>query len=86
MGLQLIVRCQDERQLSASLGDIAASCECFAVDRELLGLSIPTKVIDAIGEERIRDSLSTYEVYELWSGNWRSPASEPKARTGWKFW
>ncbi|MFT3802664.1 MAG: hypothetical protein QM766_15775 [Burkholderiaceae bacterium] len=86
MGLQLIVRCQDERQLSASLGDIAASCECFPVDRELFGLSVPTKVIDAIGEERIRDSLSAYDVYELWSGNWRSPTSEARARPGWKFW
>ena len=70
MGLQLIVHCENEREIIDSLKDIVDSCERFFIDNNLFGLSIPTNVLDLVGEDDIWIILEKFDVYDLWSGNW----------------
>lgn len=85
MGMQLLVRCNDESQLLGSLGKIGISSECFPAGQGLYGLSIPAKVVESMGEEHLWSSLSIYEVYELWSGNWRLPVLKKKQNPAGSF-
>lgn len=70
MGLQLIVHYENESEIIDSLKDIVDSCEGFFIDNNLFGLSIPTNVLDLIGEDDIWITLEKFDVYDLWSGNW----------------
>ena len=70
MGLQLIVHCENEREIIDSLKDIVDSCEGFFIDNNLFGLSIPTNVLDLVDEDNIWLALEKFDVYDLWSGNW----------------
>ncbi|SDP32933.1 hypothetical protein SAMN04488595_107146 [Ralstonia sp. 25mfcol4.1] len=71
MSLQLIVQCgtvaEVETMLSASCG---SAVEVFAIDMDNIGVSIPTLLLDSVGEERIRAALSHARVYDLYSGIW----------------
>ena len=71
MALQLVVQTQNSKELSASLGNLAESIELFPMSGALWGVSVPTKTIDIIGEDRIHRSLSKFNVYDLYSGEWR---------------
>jgi len=71
MSLQLIVQCgsvaEVETMLSASCG---SATEVFAIDTDNIGISIPTLLLDSVGEDRIRAALSHVRVYDLYCGIW----------------
>lgn len=71
MALQFIVQTQSSSELSTSLSKLAESIELFPVSSALWGISIPTKVVDVVGEDRIRSSLVKFNVYNLYAGEWR---------------
>ncbi len=73
MGLQLILLTQDKSVLDGVVGDAAAECEVFPIDDQLLGVSIPSRLVDAIGEATIRDRLTRWTHFDLWEGSWRRP-------------
>lgn len=70
MGLQVIVCCENENEIINSLKDIVDSYEGFFIDKNLFGLSIPTNILDLVGENNIWTALERFDVYDLWSGNW----------------
>jgi hypothetical protein len=71
VSLQLIVRgasaADIEATLAPSCGDAA---EVFAIDMENVGISIPTALLDSVGEEKIRTALRYARVYDLYAGVW----------------
>ena len=71
MALQFIVQTPNSKELSASLGNLAESIELFPISGVLWGISVPTKSVDSIGEDRIRNSLSKFNAYDLYAGKWR---------------
>jgi hypothetical protein len=71
MGLQLIVQAEEEAAVRKFLGDVAGQSEVFQLAGELWGLSIPTKVVDAVGESAIRRRLSSLNIFDLYEGRWR---------------
>lgn len=70
MGLQVIVCCENENEIIKSLQDIVDSYKGFFIDKNLFGLSIPTNILDLVGENNIWTALERFDVYDLWSGNW----------------
>lgn len=80
MGIQVIVRPDTAKVLESSLKDIVLQCEIFPIDNGYIGISIPTKVLDAYGEKDIEKVLSTLEHFDLWAGSWKKPNSK------WRLW
>ncbi|NAR52794.1 hypothetical protein GPS59_01980 [Acinetobacter haemolyticus] len=70
MGLQVIIRCENENEIIESLKGVIDSCEGFFIDKNLFGLSIPTNILDFVGEDNIWAALKNFDVYDLWAGNW----------------
>lgn len=71
MALQFIVQSSDNAAVSATLGSLLNLIEVFSISGALWGISVPTKVVDSVGESRIRKLLSSFNVYDLYSGEWR---------------
>jgi hypothetical protein len=71
MGLQLLVQSESEAVVESLLGSIAERAEVFHVEGALWGISIPTKLVDEVGEEGIRQRLSRLNVYSLYEGQWK---------------
>jgi hypothetical protein len=70
MALQLIVQTANNKELFASLGNFVESIELLPMADGLWGISVPTKSVDILGEDRIRNSLSKFNVYDLYTGEW----------------
>ena len=79
MGLQVIVEAESAERVHEALGHIASSAEVFPVEA-WFGVSIPTSVVDDIGEAEVRRRLSQLKHFDLWEGKWSLP------KRGWKFW
>lgn len=73
MGLQLIVKEQSTAGIRISLGEIFEYSEIFQIEKELFGISIPTEIVDRMGEKLIFKQLKNLEYYSLWSGKWHKP-------------
>jgi len=71
MGLQLIVQAESEASVAKLLGNAATRSEVFQIAGELWGVSIPTKVVDEVGESVLRRRLSSRNVFDLHEGHWR---------------
>ncbi len=80
MGIQVVIKATSENDIELALGFIAAQCEIFPIEVGLFGLSIPTKIIDAVGSQDIETKLSTLEHFDLWTGAWL------KQKCNWKLW
>ena len=70
MSLQLIVRGISLSDVERSLDLLDGGAEVFSIDRELVGISIPTRLLDTVGEEKVREALRHLIVYDLYSGVW----------------
>ena len=80
MGIQVVVKATSENDIELALGDIAAQCDIFYIEAGLFGLSIPTKIVDSVGEQATETKLATLEYFDLWTGTWR------KQKTKWRLW
>ncbi|MEJ2496750.1 MAG: hypothetical protein P8Y43_04620 [Sulfurovaceae bacterium] len=52
------------------MNTIIENLDVFVIDENLYGISIPTKVIDLIGEDKIFTLLDNFTYYFLWDGKW----------------
>ncbi|MFZ6876433.1 hypothetical protein ACO0LF_30645 [Undibacterium sp. Di27W] len=73
MGIQVIVKTGSASEIASVLGTIATDCEIFPIDEANWGVSIPTKLIDAVGEKSIRVALDKLVHFDLWAGSWKMP-------------
>lgn len=80
MGIQLIVETNQVPIVEEALGVFAVRCEIFPIEFNKIGVSVPTKVVDEIGDDCLFKQLAKLRFYNLWSGKWVEP--KPK----WKFW
>ncbi|MBC3919410.1 hypothetical protein H8L32_18105 [Undibacterium sp. CY18W] len=80
MGIQVIVRARVASDIESALGNIALECEIFSIDSSSWGISIPTKLIDVVGEKNVREFLGKFDHFDLWTGVWIP------AKPRWKFW
>jgi len=55
MSLQLITRDISLSEVERSLDLFEGRAEIFSVDSEHVGFSIPTRLLDTVGEERVRE-------------------------------
>jgi hypothetical protein len=76
MGIQIIVKTKTVSDIETALGGIASECEIFAIDTTDWGVSIPGKVINAVGEQHVEAVLGKLEYFDLWAGAWKS--AKPK--------
>ncbi len=75
MSLQLIVQCGSVADVEAMLATTAeGGAEVFAIDVDRVGISIPTRLLDSVGEEAVRAALRRVRVYDLYAGAWTDAA------------
>lgn len=74
MAYQYVVRDSNLELVQEKFEKLSDHIEIFAIEETLIGISIPIKVFDDIGNDRIRQVLSGFFVYDLWSGDWTRPA------------
>jgi hypothetical protein len=70
MSFQLIARCGSLREIEDNLNPVCAGAEVFYIDRDHVGISVPTRLLDAVGEDAIRAALRHIPVYDLYAGVW----------------
>ena len=70
MGMQFVVHTTSADSVCAALGSIADEVEIFPITISTIGVSIPTKVLDAVGEKAILGRIASFEHFDLWSGTW----------------
>jgi hypothetical protein len=70
MALQVIIVNQSLEAVTRQLGNIAPQCEIFPISSRHVGVSVPSKVLEAIGEDRVRESLMRMNYYDLYKGQW----------------
>lgn len=75
MGIQVIVKAKSASEIETALGNIAPECEVFPIDTTDWGLSIPTKIIDAVGEQNVQAALDKLNHFDLWAGKWKPKKS-----------
>lgn len=80
MGIQVVIKADTAKAIELVLGDVAHQCEIFPIEGNYFGLSIPTKIVQALGEDGAKAKLALLEHFDLWEGVWRRP------KTKWKFW
>ena len=71
MGLQLVVQAESEATIVKLLGSAGPMTEMFQLSGDLWGISIPTRVVDELGESVIWKRLSSVSVFDLYEGHWR---------------
>ena len=86
MAMQFIVQdaSRDGRLRDVLLG-LDEHIESFAPSGDDVGVSVPTKVLDRIGEDGICNLLSQYRYYDLYAGTWHVPEPPVKERISWWF-
>jgi hypothetical protein len=70
MGLQIILKDTNENEIYSTFNTIIENLDVFVIDENLYGISIQTKVIDLIGEDKIFTLLDNFTYYFLWDGKW----------------
>lgn len=71
MSLQLIALLGSVADAEASLAPVSRNgAEVFTIDKEHVGISVPTGLRTSIGEEAIRTALKHVRVYDLYAGVW----------------
>ena len=80
MGIQVIAKAKNVSIIENALGHISNQCEVFPIEPGHFGLSIPTKVVDSIGESATQKILSRLEHFDLWAGSWK------KQKPIWQLW
>ncbi|MCS3433512.1 hypothetical protein M2387_004095 [Klebsiella sp. BIGb0407] len=70
MGIQVIVKAERPK-IENALGSLHSDSEIFPVSSGVFGLSIPTNIINTVGEDEIFRRLAPLERYWLWLGQWQ---------------
>lgn len=73
MGIQVVVEAAKMSEVENALAPIVFECEVFTMETGRIGISIPTKVVDRVGEEMVRRALSRLHHFDLWEGQWHPP-------------
>ena len=70
MGMQIIINNSERIVFENKFNEIIDLCEVFIINEQYTGISIPTKLVDNYGENKILQQLYKIHYYDLWSGTW----------------
>jgi hypothetical protein len=73
MSLQLVVIADRLSDIEAALGAVFSESGAFPVGPTKFGLSVPTQVLDAVGQDVLLLKLSGLNYFDLWTGRWHVP-------------
>lgn len=76
MGLQFIVAVEDIDEIGACLGPDASRFELFRVAGIGVGVSIPTRLFDELGEEKVMALVRPLARFDLYEGVWVRDGAE----------
>lgn len=68
MGMQILVEETNAAAVSRTLSDAGIASEVFSLPDGRVGVSIPTTVIDSVGEDLVSNALGVFTYIDLWSG------------------
>ncbi|PXX25518.1 hypothetical protein FPJ27_07565 [Burkholderia sp. MS455] len=74
MGIQVVVVAASHAEVVEKLGSAAPFAEIFPLPEGYFGISVPFKVVDDIGEQVVLGRISAFNYFDLWAGEWKSPA------------
>lgn len=72
MSLQLIVRDIALADIEHRIRDLPEGCEVFQIDACRVGISVPTRILDMVGDAHVRHALYGIAIYDLYAGVWVS--------------
>ena len=72
LALQYIISDSTQAAIEHVLGFLS-HLEVFEIDALLIGVSIPTKDVDAFGEDLIAEAIANFKHYDLFRGTWSEP-------------
>lgn len=70
MAFQFIIDTDQQHAVEDLLHDLWEEIEVFEVDEKRTGVSIPTKILDREGEEKVHEMVGTIRHYDMWKGKW----------------
>jgi len=76
MSIQLVVEVTEVASIENALGNIADRCEIFPMGAGNFGVSIPTNVVGAIGEQEVTMRMTRLRHFNLWAGSWNEASSK----------
>jgi hypothetical protein len=68
MGMQILIEDTNAASVSRTLSDAGIASEVFSLPDGRVGVSIPTTVIDSVGEDLVSTALGVFTYVDLWSG------------------
>ncbi len=69
MGMQLVIHGCGEDELTEALAGHGVACEIFSMPNGSVGISIPTRVVEAIGEPLMERIIGSFTYTDMWSGH-----------------
>ncbi|WP_306716448.1 hypothetical protein [Burkholderia dolosa] len=73
MGIQVVVVAASHAEVVEKLGSVAPFTEIFLLPEGNFGISVPSKVVDDVGEQVVLARISAFKYFDLWAGEWKSP-------------
>jgi hypothetical protein len=69
MGLQIVIDAKEIGEATHALEAGGAACEIFPMPNDQVGISIPTRVFETVGDAAMTMILSSFSYIDLWSGD-----------------
>ena len=76
--MQVLVKCPSVQAIESAHGVLASRSEVSSKGDGLFSVSVPTTVVDSLGEQIVYQALASLEYYALWSGVCRKPKAKWK--------
>jgi hypothetical protein len=73
MALQITIERENIECAARVLRGIWEDIEVFKICERYTGISISNKILDTVGEDTVKESLTQIRHYNLWDGKWRDP-------------
>jgi len=73
MGIQIVVVAGSHMEVVEKLGNAAPFAEIFPLPGGNFGISIPSKIVEDVGEQIVLGRISAFAHFDLWAGEWKSP-------------
>jgi len=70
MSLQFIAHRVSVSDIEKRLAALNGEAEVFPIDSDHVGISVSTRLVEAVGEQEIRAAMRDIRIYDLYSGAW----------------
>jgi hypothetical protein len=70
MSLQFIAHKVSVSDIEKRLASLDCEAEVFPIHSDHVGISVPTRLVESVGEHKIRAAMRNIRIYDLYSGAW----------------